>query len=194
MNQYLIDTKYASENLLLILNKERDSLNDKLLSRKSMITAEKDLFESMKKHGFTAEGVMDLYGFNKASDKLRAEVEDILNFVVANTGSLAIIAGAVLQIAKQGISINFKSLKNCPVGRTIGRESIKNIIWQGRNQAMHFEEGNYRNGVINCFKNLEMDFGNRFKLADKNLAYDVLTLLGWESYSAYERDMSLILK
>ena len=86
-----------------------------------------------------------------------------------------------------------ESLTKCPDGRIIGQESLKNIIWQGRNQAMHFEEGKYRKVVVKCFTKLEINFGNRFELSDKNLAYDVLMLLGWESYTAYEKDMTLLL-
>ena len=193
MHQYLLDTKYASENLLLILTKERDLLNEKILSRKTMIEAEKGLFDSMKESGFISEGIMELYGFNKASENFLKEAEEILTFIVTITNPLSIIAGALLQIAKQGISFEYKSLSHCPHGRIIGKESLKNIIWQGRNQAMHFEEGNYKKGVVDCFSNLEMEFGNRFKLTDKNLAYDVLMLLGWESYGAYEQDMALLL-
>ena len=193
MHQYILDTKYASENLLLILNKERDLLNEKLSSRKTMLEAEKGLFDSMRESGFTPEGIMDLYGFNKASENLWNEAKGILAFIVANTDSLSIIAGAILQIAKQGISFEYKSLSKCPDGRIIGQENLKNIIWQGRNQAMHFEEGKYGKRVEECFKKLEIDFGNRFELSDRNLSYDVLMLLGWESYTAYEKDMTLLL-
>lgn len=193
MHQYILDTKYASENLLMILNKERDFLNEKLLSRKTTIEAEKRLLDSMQESDFTPEGIMDLYGFNKASEDLWKEAEGILAFIVTNTNSLSIIAGAILQIAKQGISFKYKSLSKCPDGRIIGQENLKNIIWQGRNQAMHFEEGKYRKDVVEYFKKLEIDFGNRFELSDKNLAYDVLMLLGWESYTAYEKDMTLLL-
>lgn len=193
MNQYILDTKYASENLLLILNKERDLLNEKLLSRKTMIESEKGLLDSMQESGFTSEGIIDLYGFNKESENLLKDAKGILAFIVVNTDSLSIIAGAILQIAKQGISFECKSLSKCPDGRIIGQENLKNIIWQGRNQAMHFEEGKYRKGVVECFKKLEIDFGNRFELSNKNLAYDVLMLLDWESYTAYEKDMTLLL-
>lgn len=58
---------------------------------------------------------------------------------------------------------------------------------------MHFEEGKYKKSVVECFKNLKIDFGDRFSLSDKNLAYDVLMLLGWESYATYEKDIKLLL-
>ncbi len=193
MHNYILDTKYASENLIRILNKERDFLNEKLFSRKAMIEAEKDLFGSMKDGSFTSEGIMDLYRLNRTSENLSKEVEDILNFIVANMDSLNAIAGAVLQISKQGISFKYNELSKCPVGRMIGRESLKNIIWQSRNQAMHFEEGKSKQSIIDCFKNLEIEFGNSFKLVNKSCAYDVLMILGWGSYNAYEKDMVLLL-
>lgn len=158
-----------------------------------MIEAEKNLFDSMKEVGFTSEGIIDLYGFNRTSENLSKEAKDILSFIVANTDSLNIIAGAILQIAKQGISFEYQNLSKCHDGRIIGRESLKNIIWQSRNQAMHFEEGNFRQSVVDCFKNLEIKFGSKFKLVNKSCAYDVLIILGWDSYDAYEEDMVMLL-
>jgi hypothetical protein len=58
---------------------------------------------------------------------------------------------------------------------------------------MHFEEEGYNEYVKKCFKNLAIDFGNRFSLSDKNLAYDVIMLLDWTSYAVYEKDMTLLL-
>lgn len=106
--------------------------------------------------------------------------------------SLNIIAGSVLQISKQGISSVYGSLMNCPSGRILGGETLKNIVWQGRNQAMHFEESNYNQKVIDCFANLKLDYGSRFSLGNKNLAYEVVRLLGWTSYNNYENDMKLL--
>lgn len=193
MNQYIIDTKYAAEHLIAILQRENRHLEEKLTSFKMMKDAEKNLFEQMKEEHFTPEGVIDLYGFGSAANHFEHAANQIVLSLTLIEDSLAILAGALLQIAKQGISITHGSLANCPQGRVIGREAIKNIIWQGRNQAMHFEEGKYSPKVIECFKNLEADYGSRFKLADKNLAHEIVNILGWISYDRYECDIMQLL-
>ena len=194
MNQFIVNTKYAVENLISIMQKERMLLEEKLSARKIVKDAEKNLFEQMKENDFfSPEGIIDLYGLNSATERIEKETEELRNFLLTIDDSLRIIAGALLQIAKQGISFTHKSLGNCPTGRVIGRETLKNIIWQSRNQAMHFEEGRYRSSVVNCFKNLEIDYGTRFELADKSLAYEIIKLLEWDSYDNYESDMKLLL-
>ena len=58
-----------------------DVLNAQLMLERSnytLLEAEKNLFESMKEGGFTSEGIMDLYGFNKTSEYLWKEAEDII--------------------------------------------------------------------------------------------------------------------
>jgi len=114
---------------------------------------------------------------------------------IQTTGlSRSVIAGGVLQIAKQGISQVYSGLHACPNGRSLGAEPLKNVIWQARNQTTHFEEGQYSNAVRRCFRNLESQYGPRFQLARENLAFEVLQALGWRSYSAYERDMHTLLR
>lgn len=189
MNQYLVDTKYATENLFTILYQEHNQLDKTFKSYRLMKDAEKDLFTKLKEDGFTAEGIIDLHGLYSAAERFETDSKEIAQKLNSLGESMNILAGAVLQIAKQGISVVYRELSNCPSGRTIGNESLKNIIWQGRNQAMHFEEGKYSPPVIACFQNLEKIYGPRFQLAGKNLAFSVVGILGWTTYVKYEKDM-----
>ena len=104
---------------------------------------------------------------------------------------------SLLQIAKQGISTIHGNLDNCPEGRKIGPETLKNIIWQGRNQSLHCEEGNPHKKVKNCFLNLKNEFGKDFDLSlnpTSNKAKKIVDVLGWEDYDQYEKDMISLLK
>jgi hypothetical protein len=193
MNQYLVDTRYAVENLFILLYREHEHLDQALESEKSMRLAEKDLFEGMQKSSFTPEGIIDLYGYHDAAERFKTDATNIVKKVATIDASLHVIAGSILQIAKQGISAVHKKLSICPSGRIIGNESLKNIIWQGRNQAMHFEDGNYHPQTITCFKNLEFAFGSKFLLGQKNLALEVIEILGWKKYLDYENDMKTLL-
>lgn len=66
-------------------------------------------------------------------------------------------------------------------------QPIKNIIWQARNQSMHFEEGRYNTNVKSCFEQLNIP------LANENLAKEIIDLLEWNSYEQYFSDMAQIL-
>jgi hypothetical protein len=57
---------------------------------------------------------------------------------------------------------------------------------------VHYEEGTYHKSVVDCFSNLASDFGPRFALGSKNLALDVIEILGWRSYRTYEIDMTTL--
>ena len=170
--------------------------NQRLEKKKKSLTiledAAQNLFERMKRSGFSSEGIIDLCGLESTNDNYRSEIKENELLLSTIEFSLSIIAGSLLQIAKQGISIVHNGLKNCPNGRFIGNEPLKNIIWQGRNQTIHFEEGIYSKSVCNCFQNLETAFGVNFNLGNRNLALEVVTLLRWKSYKNYENDLKLL--
>lgn len=135
----------------------------------------------------------------KAALEVRALADSIAHLedaIGAKAFSVSALAGALLQVAKQGLVISYGSLQACPPGRLIGSENLKNVIWQGRNQAIHWEEGAFSTPVTTCFQNLEQAFGEGFKLDGtgvKSLAKNVIGLLEWSDYSAYVRDMSSII-
>jgi hypothetical protein len=117
--------------------------------------------------------------------------------VVDKAASLSALAGALLQIAKQGLSLVYGERKSdCPDGRSIGSQSLKEVIWEERNQAVHYESGDYRQPVVDCFAKLAREFDPEFDLAANRrrcLAKEVVALLGWQDYSTYRRDMEGLL-
>jgi hypothetical protein len=86
-------------------------------------------------------------------------------------------------------------LDACPDGRLLAGEPLNSVIWQGRNQALHWEEGSFKPQVVACFAKLEAAFGPRFSLtgASSNLAKDVLDLLGWIDHPTYAADMQTLI-
>src|SRR5438552_3847782 len=98
--------------------------------------------------------------------------------------------------ARQLISTHHGGLTNCPNGRMVGHQPLKEVVWQGRNQAVHYEEDAPRQQVINCFNQLKADFGPQFEIANtppKNLAPQVVELLGWDDIDRFEADMRAVL-
>ncbi len=60
----------------------------------------------------------------------------------ATQASLDVLAAAVLQLSKQSISYRFGKARPTLVGvRTVGTQPIVNIIWEGRNNGIHWEDG-----------------------------------------------------
>ena len=87
-------------------------------------------------------------------------------------------------------------LARCPPGKRLGSETLKNVVWEGRNQAMHWDDGRYKSPAIACFANLERDFGPQFNLGGSpasSLAKAVIDLLKWTEFDVYMSDMHSLL-
>lgn len=104
--------------------------------------------------------------------------------------SIAACSATILQFSKQGISIAHQGLIGCPTGRKIGSQDLKTVIWQGRNQSLHWEEGKPKQPVVTCFNTLVADFGLTFgPFSSDNLAFEVVKLLEWKDFAAFESDL-----
>jgi hypothetical protein len=109
--------------------------------------------------------------------------------------SIGILSGAILQIAKQCLSIEFE---NCysRKGRKIGSQHISDIIFNARNQSLHFEEEKIKNPhTKRCFEILAEEFVEAYDLNRnfrQNLATEVIELLGWNTFENYLADMQEI--
>ncbi|MDR7870448.1 MAG: hypothetical protein RIN55_06300 [Tissierellaceae bacterium] len=196
MEQYLKDTKFAVENLIRLITEEENqiiNLNDQLVLEKNKRKVLQDDFmrkELDPDENFTeGDYFSSFYRQAKYYEEIIKPMKDKIFICEKSINnkkhSISSLSGAVLQIAKQGISIKFNGLKNCPTGRTvINGVVLKAIIWHGRNQAMHYEEDIKNIDTISCFNDLGFVTINNI-----NLAKDVIDLLGWKTYIDYEADM-----
>lgn len=118
----------------------------------------------------------------------------------ASVLAINILAGTVLQIAKQAISIRHGAdISDCMLqGRLISGTCVRDLIWIGRNQAMHFEETNEtkqpgirKSGWVDLFKILNTHHHGAFSLAPpfQSKAFEILQILGWSRFDRYESDM-----
>lgn len=104
--------------------------------------------------------------------------------------SFSALAGTLLQYAKQGLSASFGKPINWPDGRLVGSQYLKTIILESRNQSEHWEEGNPYPNVEQCFKVLISERGAEFgQYKIKNLAFEVISMLGWRSYEDFKNDL-----
>ncbi|PKG79263.1 hypothetical protein CXF80_13635 [Shewanella sp. Actino-trap-3] len=116
--------------------------------------------------------------------------QELANKVASHAFSIASLSASLLQHAKQGISLAHGGLANCPSGRIIGSQSLKNIVWEARNQSLHWEEANFRQGVNKCFNALDTEVDQKYsQYLNRNMAFDIVDLLGWKSYGNFSRDL-----
>ena len=73
-------------------------------------------------------------------------------------------------------------------------QALKTIIFEARNQAMHWEEsGPLKPKVTACFTAIDADYALTLSadIKKRSLATAVIDLLEWRSYADYESDMLL---
>ncbi|WP_109514208.1 hypothetical protein [Pseudomonas ovata] len=117
--------------------------------------------------------------------KLSATVRAVL----MTEQTMTIVAGTLLQVAKQALSIRYgTSIKDCTANaRKVSGEKIQEIIWYGRNQAMHFEEG--KGSWTTLFEALDMVHPGEFTPDPIPRSMEIIELLGWINFGVYEDDM-----
>lgn len=205
MNQYLLDTEFAVQSLFELVTEE---LN-KIASLEVHLRLHRDRANSIMSEAYyvTDQDVDDLetpgmyairYGYGShisAAQAVQKEISNLEASYYAKDGSIRTLYGSILQIAKQGISIVHGKTMPSVIIETKSGEPLHNIIRQGRNQSMHYEEGNYHSRLITCFNNLEGVFGSDFNLntGDNKAKFVVLDVLEWRNYSDYLSTMKKLL-
>lgn len=193
-HRYIIDTEPAVQGLFDLINREENRIVEVLEAHLQMDQAARNVLASFQRQGGDSALLIQLDGFERAKERTQKEFDDLGTLIANLRTTYNSLAGAVFQIAKQGISTVHGTLSACPNGRIIGTsEPLKNVVWQTRNQSMHFEELNYHENVKDCFANLVADFGDKLKLGTENHALTVLKLLGWNTYENYKSDISTLL-
>lgn len=207
MTTYIEDTKYAVESLFHLVHYEEKILIDKL-----------PIFDSLtKKYGIFQRDFMQVdlnddfpeieqaQAFRRMSDaaterrKIELEVDALKASIATKEFAIQSLYGAILQIAKQGISSTYgRRVDDAREGRQIGSRVIRDIIWQGRNQAIHFEDNysTFSTKLKDLFQDLTYEHGPVFDLQSRSgqsLAKEITQLLGWIDYQRYEDDMKALL-
>ncbi|MBS3755252.1 MAG: hypothetical protein KGY56_06085 [Desulfobacterales bacterium] len=107
------------------------------------------------------------------------KLEKALFNIGSTVESMSGLAGAVLQIGKQALSIRHTGKPNLPAARKIGTQNIVEVVWEGRNHAMHWDEGSPREPVSNMLNVLETDLNITIEVG-KNNCLSILGALEWK--------------
>jgi len=196
---YFGETEYAMRHLIELASKEEELLSEAIAqlerAEAKLKVHQWDFQSSDLNEDFSEAYVMAAFSRTGRAgvevDGFRQQVAILQEAVGTHQIAVQAISGAILQIAKQGISVVHGRLDASPDGRTLGTSTLKALIWQGRNQAIHFEDGNFSNPVVTLFAELEAAYGPKFSLAahrNRSLAKQVIDLLGWRTYAAYQSD------
>jgi hypothetical protein len=103
--------------------------------------------------------------------------------------SAAALASALLQIGKQGVSIVHGRAMS-PTGRPIGTQALSVVVWEARNQAMHWEMGKVHKPMAACFETLARDVDPKYgDYMQRSLAFDVVDLLNWRTVARFNEDL-----
>lgn len=133
------------------------------------------------------------FGPDKERYYKRDDLGKIIGQVAAHEFSVSALCGSLLQYGKQGLSLQFGKHKHgCPDGRLISGVPLREVIWQGRHQALHWEDGSFNKAVTNCFHQLAASLDPVFtQYKHRSMAFEVVSHLDWRSADNFMRDMRL---
>lgn len=213
MKYYISDIRYAVEVLVKTIKKEKEELNEltvkhkKLKSTYDKIIANLAKEQTEKMHegiGHFNEDYQFAEQFHRVAEYeeeydlngKKDELHQVAMSILAKQDIINFFSIGLLQVAKQVIISAHGSLEACPDGRKIGKETLKNVIWQAREQAFICEEGLPTPAIKECFANLKDDFGVEFDITidiKKSKAKDVVNLLKWDTYQQIKKDLNMLI-
>lgn len=204
MHPYLSDTEFATKNLFGLATEEAGQLATllaKLSETEAQLKVHQWDFQTSDLNDDFSEAYV-MAAFQRAAKaqqetvRLKSEVAVLQASIGTHQHAVQAIAGAIFQIAKQGISLVHGGLAAAPAGRAVSSLVVRDVIWQARNQSMHYEEGQPRQQVSDLFAILAREHGDQCSLTvhpGQNRAKQVLDVLGWTNYEQYIRDMQELL-
>jgi len=117
--------------------------------------------------------------------------EGLRQQIAVHRFSMDSMAGSLLQFGKQGISLAFNSPGNtAKPGRMIGSQRLPDVIWCGRNQSLHWEDGKFTKNTTTCFQLLTKEVCKNFSDFEKrNEGFHLLHHLGWTDFDKFKADL-----
>ena len=109
------------------------------------------------------------------------KLEKALSNIGSTVESMSNLAGAVLQIGK------------LPAARTIGTQNIVEVVWEGRNHAMHWDEGAPRKQVSDMLNTLATDLNITIEIG-KNNCLSILGALEWQKTEDVISDIKVLVQ
>ncbi len=199
---FLRDSRHALVHLFAALDQYRDALAKAQKRVEELERSQKalsDLFMyrdqwSPNANYLYSQYVARLRGLEKhKSEASRQSQQDRLKDALASIGatveSMSALAGTVLQIAKQVLALRFTRKPTLPSARKVGSQSIVELIWEGRNHAMHWDEAEPKPRLKKMLDTLSADLRTKLQVRENN-SLSILGALGWQSPEQVIADLS----
>lgn len=130
------------------------------------------------------------FGPDKEQHDADAEIARLQDLIRAKSFSMSALAGSLLQYGKQGISLQYGGVDTCPAGRTIEGFPIRDLIWYGRNQALHWDDHNFRGKTAAFLDSLANTKAGPFlDYKTRSLSLDFINLLKWKDIGDFKLDL-----
>jgi hypothetical protein len=72
----------------------------------------------------------------------------------------------------------------------IGSQRLPDVIWCGRNQSLHWEDGEFSRKTTECFQLLTREVCKKFGDYEKrNQGFHLLHHLGWADFAQFKGDL-----
>ena len=201
MSDYLKEIDYAARKIVRLIWRDRErviKLEAKVASLNRQVQSDYSSGDFIALNSEDADDVgmatgiywETYFGADKDRYHENKKLEKLVKQLAVHSFSFDTLAGSLLQYGKQGISLAHGGFANSPNGRSVGSQFLKDIIWQARNQAIHWEEGNPHPPVQSCFEKLEKEHDRKFgEYNSRSMAADVVALLGWRTFALFRADM-----
>ncbi|MFD3274459.1 hypothetical protein ACE3MS_30660 [Paenibacillus dendritiformis] len=217
IKEYLQETKFVTHQLIQMINNIENHKNQVIHAQEmiSLHINDAQIYEKFSRVVWADGAEEEFFDLRERSlEKLRTagdlqyqltEIQNLYNNTLLIINSpLQSVAQALLQIAKQGISSEHgKNKNNCSTNLLDAGKMIINkfnvpildIIWEGRNQSIHYEESNPFPPVRQCFNSLLQNSDDKCQALlgfdqGQNKAYEIVKILDWTDISNFESDLS----
>lgn len=199
MNNYISQTEFAAKSLIDLISsdfKALEHMNSALKNAAAKFDFNYQIFMANEFHTAANYYYAQMTKAREPQAHIMAEIESLSENIDAKSASISALSGALLQIAKQGISLTFGRPENAPKGEEIHGIPIKEIIWEARNQSIHYENPReVSDKVVALFTKIDQvrNDGRLWTPRDQiNYAFDIVRFLGWLNYEQYETHLKSI--
>jgi hypothetical protein len=200
MADYLAEVQHAVEGLLPLIWQEWDALaglEARVAHLEKVVPGEYAgaasaavAAEDAEDAGLATLRYWEARDHDEERHDIAAQLPAVQAAIQAHRFSVEALAGAFIQIAKQGMALVHGG-KPSARGRTVGRsQQLSEVIWQARNRSLHWEDGSFSSPVVTCFTALASEVDQVFSdYRTRNMAFDVIEMLGWRTIGAFDTDL-----
>ncbi|MGR2680284.1 hypothetical protein [Chromobacterium haemolyticum] len=201
MSDYLLEIEFAASRIIEAIwveNNKLGALEAEIAKLRKVVEDNYRCAEYMARFAEDPDDVAaatgmywdNYFGEDKEQFHMEQDRSALVAQIAVHAFSVQSLSTSLLQYAKQGISMCHGKPSNCPDGRAIGGSCLREVVWQGRNQGIHWEEGKPSDKVQVCFDALAANVDQRYSdYKQRNMSFDVVEFLGWKDFASVKADM-----